>query len=90
MTANQRNTLIDLFENSVSKFENNTFLMEKIGDTWVNTTFSQMRDLVYEFGAGLVKLGVKPNDNIALLSEGRNNWIIAELAMFYAGAVNVP
>ena len=27
---------------------------------------------------------------MALLSEGRNSWIIGELAMFYAGAVNVP
>ena len=27
---------------------------------------------------------------MALLSEGRNMWVIGELAMFYAGAVNVP
>ena len=27
---------------------------------------------------------------MALLSEGRNLWIISELAMFYAGAINVP
>jgi long-chain acyl-CoA synthetase len=27
---------------------------------------------------------------MALLSEGRNLWVIGELAMFYAGAVNVP
>jgi long-chain acyl-CoA synthetase len=27
---------------------------------------------------------------MALLSEGRNMWIIGELAMFYAGAINVP
>lgn len=27
---------------------------------------------------------------MALLSEGRNAWIIGELAMFYAGATNVP
>ena len=27
---------------------------------------------------------------MALLSEGRNAWIIGELAMFYAGACNVP
>lgn len=35
-------------------------------------------------------LGVKKGDNMALLSEGRNAWIIGELAMFYAGATNVP
>ena len=45
---------------------------------------------VYRFGAGLQALGVRRGDNMALLSEGRNLWIISELAMFYAGAVNVP
>ena len=27
---------------------------------------------------------------MALLSEGRNLWVIGELSMFYAGATNVP
>ena len=41
-------------------------------------------------GAGLQALGVKKGDTMALLSEGRNLWVIGELAMFYAGAINVP
>ena len=83
-------TLVDLFETSVSKFPGNTFLLEKIKDTWTETSYEETRNQVYRFGAGLVELGVEPKDNIALLSEGRNNWIIGELAMFYAGAINVP
>jgi len=35
-------------------------------------------------------LGVQRGDHIALLSEGRNAWIFGELAIFYAGAINVP
>lgn len=87
---NKSNTLIDLFENSVAQFKNNTLLLEKVGKEWTETTYGQTQELVYRFGAGLVALGVRPKDNIALLSEGRNSWIIGELAMFYAGAVNVP
>ena len=83
-------TLVDLFETSVSKFPGNTFLLEKIKDKWTETSYEETRNQVYRFGAGLVELGVEPKDNIALLSEGRNNWIIGELAMFYAGAINVP
>ena len=45
---------------------------------------------MYRLGAGLQALGVKKGDTMALLSEGRNMWVIGELAMFYAGAVNVP
>ncbi len=90
MKETSRNTLIDLFENSVIKFRNNTFLFEKIKDKWTETSYGETQKLVYQFGAGLVELGVKPKNNIALLSEGRNSWVIGELAMFYAGAVNVP
>ena len=49
-----------------------------------------MKEQVYRLGAGLQALGVKKGDTMALLSEGRNMWVIGELAMFYAGAVNVP
>lgn len=90
MNTNCRHTLIDLFENSVSKFKNNPFLLEKNTNYWTETTYGETQNQVYRLGAGLVALGVKPKDNIALLSEGCNNWIIGELAMFYAGAVNVP
>ncbi len=90
MATNIKNTLVDLFENSVERYNNKTFMLEKKGKNWTETTYGQTREQVRRFGAGLVELGVKPKDNMALLSEGRNSWIIGELAMFYAGAVNVP
>lgn len=85
-----KKTLIDLFETSVKQFPDNTFLLEKTTGTFTPTTFKEVKEQVYTIGAGLQTLGVKKGDHIALLSEGRNAWIISELAMFYAGAVNVP
>ena len=85
-----KKTLVDLFEASVSKYPNNTFLLEKTGKQFEPTTYTQVKDQVYRLGAGLQALGVKKGDTMALLSEGRNLWVIGELAMFYAGAVNVP
>ncbi|MFI3280512.1 MAG: AMP-binding protein [Rikenellaceae bacterium] len=85
-----KNTLIDLFERAVDHYSNNVFLKEKIGREWQETTYAATRDQVYRFGAGLVALGVEKGDNAALLSEGCNAWIIGELALFYAGAANVP
>ena len=35
-------------------------------------------------------LGVEKGDKVSLLSEGRNLWVIGELGILYAGAVNVP
>ena len=85
-----KKTLVDLFEESVLKYPNNTFLLEKTDKVFEPTTYSQVKEKVYQLGAGLQALGVKKGDNMALLSEGRNMWVIGELAMFYAGAANVP
>ena len=85
-----KKTLVDLFEESVRLYPNNTFLLEKTGKKFEPTTYTQVKEKVYQLGAGLQALGVKKGDNMALLSEGRNMWVIGELSMFYAGAVNVP
>ncbi len=87
-----KKTLVDLFEESVRLYPNNTFLLEKTDKKkgFEPTTYAQVKEQVYRLGAGLQALGVKKGDNMALLSEGRNLWVIGELAMFYAGAVNVP
>jgi len=85
-----KKTLVDLFEESVRKFPNNTFLLEKTDKVFEPTTYKEVQEKVYQLGAGLQALGVKKGDNMALFSEGRNMWVIGELAMFYAGAANVP
>ncbi|MDR1356568.1 MAG: AMP-binding protein [Tannerellaceae bacterium] len=85
-----KKTLVDLFEGSVICYPDNTFLLEKTRDRFAPTTYAQVRNQVYVLGAGLVAMGVSKGDHCALLSEGRNAWIIGELSMFYAGAVNVP
>lgn len=85
-----KKTIIDLFENSVKLYPNNTFLLEKTGKEFEPTTYTQVKEQVYTLGAGLQALGVKKGDTMALLSEGRNMWVIGELSMFYAGAINVP
>lgn len=85
-----KKTLVDIFENSVKQYTDNEFLWEKEGDKFVPYFYDEVQELVYAEAAGLMALGVKKGDNMALLSEGRNAWIISELAMFYAGAVNVP
>jgi long-chain acyl-CoA synthetase len=83
-------TLIHLFENCVSKYSDNVCLLEKRKNEFIGSTFKEVREKVYQFAAGLIDLGVQKGDRIALLSEGRNDWVICELGIFYAGAINVP
>mgnify|MGYP000703635192 CR=1 FL=1 len=79
-----KKTIIDLFESSVRRYPDNPFLWEKTTNAFEPTTYKEVQQQVYTAGAGLIALGVKKGDNMALLSEGRNAWIIGELAMFYA------
>ncbi|NLX41225.1 MAG: AMP-binding protein [Bacteroidales bacterium] len=85
-----KKTIIDHFEQAVAQFPDNTYLLESTTGTFEPTTYKQARDAAYKFGAGLVLEGVKPKENIAILAEGCNMWIISELGMFYAGGVSVP
>lgn len=85
-----KKTIIDLFEESVSKYSNNTFLLEKVHSEYEPTTYFQTKEAAITFGAGLHMLGLKKGDNVSILSEGRNLWVIGELAIFYAGGINVP
>jgi len=83
-------TLPALFEESVKKFPNNILMWEKTDDNYKGTTYKEMQVLVHKFAAGLVELGLKKGDRVALISEGRNDWVMSELGTLFAGAVSVP
>ncbi len=83
-------SLIQFFEESVEKFSSNIYLWEKPGDKYEGTTYGETKKQVYEFAAGLKCLGIKKGDRLSLISEGRNSWVIGELGILYAGAINVP
>ncbi len=53
-------------------------------------TWSEYRRQADEAAAGLIELGVAPGDRVAILSENRYEWLIADHAILSTGAVNVP
>lgn len=87
---NKRPTIIDAFNVCVEKYAANPFLWEKTGDKYLPTTYQECKEQMYQIAAGLLQLGVEPGEKIALLSEGRNAWIIGELGILHTGAINVP
>ena len=83
-------TLPQLFEESVKKYSKNILMWEKTSDKYEGTTYVQMQKLVHQFAAGLQVVGLNKGDRSALISEGRNDWVIAELGVLFSGAINVP
>ncbi|MGN1234107.1 MAG: AMP-dependent synthetase/ligase [Candidatus Cryptobacteroides sp.] len=86
----ERLTIIDFVEKYTREYASHVFLREKPADHWTETTFEETRLQAYRVAAGLMSLGINKGDKISLLSEGRNLWVIGELGILYAGAVNVP
>jgi long-chain acyl-CoA synthetase len=50
----------------------------------------ELLDHVRDLSLGLASLGVAPGDRVAVLSESRPEWLIADFAILAAGAVTTP
>ena len=57
---------------------------------WHNIPAATFVERVKNVTLGLAALGVRPGDRVALLSENRPEWSIADLAILSLGAINVP
>ena len=86
----ERPTIIDFVEKYTRLYPEHVYLREKVDGVWKEITQEQTRQEAYRIGAGLMSLGLKKGDKIALLSESRAMWILAEIGALYAGAVDVP
>jgi long-chain acyl-CoA synthetase len=56
------------------------------GDSWASVTWSQVGDRVRRQAAGLIALGVDPEQPVAVASATRYEWVLADLAIMCAGA----
>ncbi len=88
----ERLTIIDFVEKYVAMYSKNPYLWEKNLDTnvWESTTYEETLKKAKRIAAGLMALGVQKGEKVSYLSEGRDLWVIGELGVLYAGAVNVP
>jgi long-chain acyl-CoA synthetase len=53
-------------------------------DRWVSLTWSQTKDKAFQLAAGLLALGIQPEDRVAIASNTRMEWIQADLAIMCA------
>src|SRR6266516_6224277 len=56
------------------------------GDTWTSVTWADVSQRVSRLAAGLVALGVGREERVAVASNTRYEWILADLAIMCAGA----
>lgn len=83
-------TIIDLFERSYAEFPENPYLWEKREGKYEAMSYSRTHARVVQIAGGLLAMGLKKGQRVALLSEGCNDWVCSELGILYGGGISVP
>ena len=90
-------TLCGMFHNQAQRYgDKHAFLMGKFDkegrsiNTWRSITWKEAQDEVIDFALGLIILGLNKGDRVAMFSESRPRWIIADQAIQACGAIGVP
>jgi len=82
--------LVELFLRRAEEKGDAPFLGRKQRGQWVTMSWREVADQVCLLAEALRALGLKDGDRVALVSENRPEWCIADLAIMAAGCITVP
>lgn len=82
--------IIEIFEDCVSRYGSNPMIMEKRNNEFLSLSYQDVYNRVKKFSIGLLSLGIKPGDKVALYADSGREWLIAELSLLCIRAVVVP
>ena len=83
-------TIADLPFHAAGRFAKPLAIGRCRGDEIVGMSSKEMLERVRDLSLGLGAVGVRAGDRVALISESRPEWLLADLAIVAAGAVTVP
>ncbi len=90
MSKFKENTIPGIFQNRVEKYGDRACVSYKKGGIYTDISWNGLNELVRSLAFYLFSIGVKKGDRIAVFSENRYDWWVADLAILSAGAINVP
>ncbi len=85
-------TIPELFARITEKYSraHRPALMHKADGAYVGIGYGELRNRVERFAFGLASLGIRRGDRVAIISENRPEWVIADMAIVSLGAIDVP
>lgn len=90
LSADEPKTLVEVFEHAVRDHNRPDALNYKSGPNWIAISSDEMLRRIRNIAAGLHSLGISSADRVAILSESRPEWTLADAACLFAGAIDVP
>lgn len=83
--------LFDFPYYQLEKYDLPDALVTKYGNEWVKTSTKEYLNKANAFSRGLLRMGIKKNDKIAVISSNnRTEWNIVDIGILQTGAQNVP
>ena len=82
--------LVALFLKRADEKGDAPFLGHKEGGQWVTQSWHSAAEQVCLLAEALRRMGLEDGDRVALVSENRPEWCIADLAIMAAGCITVP
>jgi long-chain acyl-CoA synthetase len=79
-----------LFLDQAQKLGAKPFLWHKVDGAFSPLRWARVAADVRALARGLIALGVKAGDRVALIAENRPEWLISDLAIMSVGAITVP
>lgn len=88
---NDPKRLFDFPYYQLEKYPQEKALNTKYAGKWVATSTREYLDKANQISRGLLRLGVQPNDKIAIIStNNRTEWNICDIGIMQTGAQDVP
>ncbi len=83
--------IFDLLDNYLENYPNqDAALASKRGGQWKKISIQQYVETVNNISYGMLKMGVKPGDNIGIVSGNRPEWNMLDMAIMQVGAISIP
>ncbi|MEV5966896.1 long-chain fatty acid--CoA ligase [Kribbella sp. NPDC051952] len=86
LLTNRKSTMAQMFLDRVAATPQREAFRYPAGDQWTSVTWSETDELARRRAAGLVALGVEPEQRVAIASSTRMEWIDCYLAAVLAAA----
>ena len=82
--------IFDLHEHQLTHFPQEVALASKEDGNWKSYSTDEFIKLANQLGLGLLNLGLKKGDKVAIVSNNRPEWHIVDLALLQIGITTVP
>jgi long-chain acyl-CoA synthetase len=75
---------------ALRKYDKSDAMNYKVKDQWLAISAEKALLRIKRMTLGLADIGIKPGDHVALISENRPEWSLADLALLSLRAISVP